>query len=61
MQQSPDSYPNPDLAILADNKARWNTPEYRRHGFQNLHRINRYGIICPKSVAVMQRQLYSRS
>ncbi|MDH3741708.1 MAG: serine hydrolase [Hyphomicrobiales bacterium] len=38
------SFANPDLAILADNKARWNTPAHRRAGFQNLHTINRYGI-----------------
>lgn len=44
MPQPPDSYSNPDLTILSDNKARWNTPEFRRHGFQNLHQINRYGI-----------------
>jgi hypothetical protein len=44
MPQPPESHSNPDLTILSDNKARWNTPEYRRHGFHNLHQINRYGI-----------------
>lgn len=34
--------PNPDLATLADNKARWNLPDHRRHGFHNLWRIARY-------------------
>ncbi len=38
------SIPNPDLAIVSDNKPRWNTPDHRRTGFQNLHTITRYGI-----------------
>lgn len=38
------SIANPDLAIVSDNKARWNTPAHRRAGFQNLHTINRYGM-----------------
>ena len=38
------SIPNPDLAIVSDNKPRWNTPDHRRTGFQNLHSITRYGI-----------------
>jgi CubicO group peptidase (beta-lactamase class C family) len=35
---------NPDLVTLADNKARWNLPDHRRHGFHNLHTIARYGL-----------------
>jgi len=36
--------PNPDLVTRADNKARWNLPDHRRHGFHNLHTIVRYGL-----------------
>jgi CubicO group peptidase (beta-lactamase class C family) len=35
---------NPELAIVAENKQRWNHPTYRRHGFHNLHKIGRYGL-----------------
>lgn len=38
------SIANPDLVTLADNKARWNLPDHRRHGFHNLHTIARYGL-----------------
>ena len=34
---------NPDLTVGADNKARWNQPDHRRHGFHNLARLARYG------------------
>ena len=37
--------PNPTLVTLRDNKAKWNLPEYRRTGYRNLHKINRYGIL----------------
>ena len=33
---------NPDLEVVKDNKARWNTPDWRRDGFHNLHEIARY-------------------
>ncbi|MSP84162.1 MAG: serine hydrolase, partial [Alphaproteobacteria bacterium] len=36
--------PNPDLAVTHDNKARWNLPDHRRHGFHNLHTLFRYGM-----------------
>ena len=36
------SEPNPDLLVGADNKARWNQPDHRRHGFHNLYRLARY-------------------
>lgn len=42
--QLPYSIPNPDLAILTDNKPRWSTPDYRRKGFQNLHQMIRWGM-----------------
>lgn len=38
------SIPNPDLAIAADNKPRWELADHRRHGFHNLHRIARYSL-----------------
>ena len=38
------SFLNPQLKTLRDNKALWNLPKTRRHGYRNLHKINRYGI-----------------
>ncbi len=38
------SYKNPELATVKDNKAVWNLPKTRRHGYRNLHKINRYGL-----------------
>ena len=37
------TYSNPDLLVGDGNKAKWNNPKYRREGFRNLHKINRYG------------------
>ena len=39
------SVPNPTLVTLRDNKAKWNLPEFRRKGYRDLHRINRYGLL----------------
>ncbi len=39
------THTNPDLRVIADNKARWNTPDHRRHGFHNLHNLNRYALM----------------
>ena len=36
--------PNPDLDVVLDNKPRWNTPDFRRAGFHNLHRNARYAM-----------------
>lgn len=33
---------NPDLAVYRDGRPRWDTPDHRRHGFHNLHRLCRY-------------------
>ncbi len=33
---------NPDLNVTEDNKARWNLPDHRRHGFHNLHLMARH-------------------
>ena len=48
-----NSKPNPTLVILRDNKAKWNLPEYRREGYRNLNRINRYGLFL-RSDQVLQ-------
>jgi CubicO group peptidase (beta-lactamase class C family) len=37
--------PNPDLAVGADNKQRWNQPAHRRHGFHNAHRLFRRSLM----------------
>ncbi|MEM7270667.1 MAG: serine hydrolase domain-containing protein [Pseudomonadota bacterium] len=37
-----ETHPNPDLIVRRDNKPRWNLPETRRHGYQNLARLTRY-------------------
>jgi CubicO group peptidase (beta-lactamase class C family) len=36
--------PNADLAIVPGNKGHWCHADYRRHGWQNLHTIARYGM-----------------
>lgn len=36
------THPNPDLAVGADARPRWNSAPHRRHGFHNLHRLTRY-------------------
>ena len=38
------SIPNPDLAVNEDLKPRWNSPDWRRRGFHDLHRTARYAI-----------------
>lgn len=36
------THPNPDLSLCEDHRPRWNSAPYRRHGFHNLHVLNRY-------------------
>lgn len=36
--------PNPALETVDDHKAFWNSPDYRRWGFHNLHRNARYAM-----------------
>ena len=36
---------NPNLVVIRDNKPKWYLPETRRDGYQNLHKINRYGLL----------------
>ena len=35
---------NPDLEVVAGNKARWNTPEHRRRAFHGLGAVARYSM-----------------
>lgn len=37
--------PNPDLAVGANNKQRWNQPAHRRHGFHNAHTLFRRALM----------------
>ena len=39
------SEPNKTLVTRKNNKALWNLPEYRRNGYRELYKINRYGLI----------------
>lgn len=39
---TPQTHPNPDLAVGADRRPRWNSAPHRRHGFHNLHKLARY-------------------
>ena len=36
--------PNPDLTVRTAERAVWNSPDTRRFGFHNLHRISRHGV-----------------
>ena len=42
---------NPDLAVGAGNKQRWNQPAHRRHGFHNAHTLFRQSLAM-RSAAV---------
>lgn len=35
---------NPDITVTRDIKPRWNSPDFRRQGFHNLHTSTRYSI-----------------
>ncbi len=46
---------NPDLGVAEGGRTHWNTPETRRWGFHNLHRITRYGLgLRSRNVMVLQ-------
>ncbi|MGI9371557.1 MAG: serine hydrolase, partial [Hyphomicrobiales bacterium] len=46
---------NPDLAVGADNKQRWNQPKHRRHGFHNAHKLfRREAMFRARSVLVLE-------
>ena len=51
-----ESEPNPTLVTLSDNKAKWNLPEYRRKGYRDLHRINRYGLLFRSDAVLKLKQ-----
>lgn len=45
MNETPDTIPNPDLAVGDGNKQRWNQPAHRRHGFHNAHQLFRRALM----------------
>ena len=50
--------PNRDLATGHDNKAHWNTPDVRRHGFHNLHTTARYALsLRAPSVRALRKEI----
>ncbi|MFP6743666.1 MAG: serine hydrolase [Alphaproteobacteria bacterium] len=52
---------NPDLGVAAGGRTQWNTPETRRWGFHNLHRISRYGLgLRSRDVLVLNRDIDHR-
>ena len=52
------SYKNPELATVKDNKAVWNLPKTRRHGYRNLHKINRYGLFLRSDLVLKLKKKY---
>ena len=52
------SYKNPELATVQDNKAVWNLPKTRRHGYRNLHKINRYGLFLRSDLVLKLKKKY---
>ena len=49
---------SPDLQVAEGGRTRWNTPETRRWGFHNLHRITRYGLsLRSRDVMVLRRDI----
>jgi len=55
MTGDPTVVPNPDLAVGAGNKQRWNQPEHRRWGFHNAHRLfRRAHMVRSRNVLVLR-------
>ena len=52
------SYKNPELTTVKDNKAVWNLPKTRRHGYRNLHKINRYGLFLRSDLVLKLKKKY---
>ena len=52
------SYKNPELVTVKDNKAVWNLPKTRRHGYRNLHKINRYGLFLRSDLVLKLKKKY---
>jgi len=38
------TFPNPDITVTDDLKPRWNSPDFRRRGFHNLHTATKHAI-----------------
>ena len=55
------SYKNPELATVKDNKAVWNLPKTRRHGYRNLHKINRYGLFLRSDLVLKLKKKYKHA
>ncbi len=55
------SYKNPELATVKDNKAVWNLPRTRRHGYRNLHKINRYGLFLRSDLVLKLKKKYKNT
>ena len=55
------SYKNPELATVKDNKAVWNLPKTRRHGYRNLHKINRYGLFLRSDLVLKLKKKYKNT
>ena len=55
------SYRNPELATVKDNKAVWNLPKTRRHGYRNLHKINRYGLFLRSDLVLKLKKKYKNT
>src|SRR5712675_1900084 len=52
---------NPDLEIIAGNKARWAHADHRRRGFFALHRLARYSMsFRSRSVLVLEKRMELR-
>lgn len=57
----PTTYRNPDLVVNDDNLAGWNQAANRRHGFHNLHLLQRYGLLIRSpDVMVLNRDIDRR-
>jgi CubicO group peptidase (beta-lactamase class C family) len=57
----PATYRNPDLVVNDDNLAGWNQAGNRRHGFHNLHLLQRYGLLIRSpDVMVLNRDIDRR-
>ena len=55
------SYKNPELVTVKDNKAVWNLPKTRRHGYRNLHKINRYGLFLRSDLVLKLKKKYKNT
>ncbi|MBS37559.1 MAG: serine hydrolase [Thiotrichales bacterium] len=55
------SIPNPELTVRSGERAPWNTPDTRRWGYHNLHRIARHGLhLRSRNVLVLDKAIDMR-